>query len=267
MNSVFGYVVDYPFILNLLTINAIGERSVVLKLLTWNIRQGGSVKRIPRIVEQLSKHSPDVLLLTEYWEGGKGEEIKRLLRETGYEYMISSNGDIKQNSLLFASRYPFEIVPSFYNKDRNGQRWLEIRIPQYELHITGVHIPTNNNDVQEKLQFWQEINAFAKEQGSFRTVIIGDYNTGLEEDTQGAPFIGPQYMQELVDLGWIDAWRHTHGSFSGYSWYSTKGNGFRIDHAFISPVLKGNILESYFSHQERLNSLSDHSILVVELNI
>ncbi|MED1511838.1 hypothetical protein [Bacillus proteolyticus] len=60
-----------------------------MKLLTWNIRQGGSVTRIPRIVEQLSKHSSDVLLLTEYWEGEKGEEIKRLLRENGYEYMIS----------------------------------------------------------------------------------------------------------------------------------------------------------------------------------
>lgn len=258
---------DYPFILNLLTIYIIGERSVGLKLLTWNIRQGGSVKRIPKIIEQLSKHSPDVLLLTEYWEGEKGEEIKRLLRGKGYEFIISSNGAIKQNSLLFASRYPFEVVPSFYKKDKNGQRWLEIRIPQYELHITGVHIPTNNNAAQEKLEFWQELNAFAKEHGNFRTVIMGDYNTGLAEDTQGAPFVGPQYMQELVDLGWIDTWRYTHGSFSGYSWYSTKGNGFRIDHVFVAPALKENVLESYFSHQERLNGLSDHSILLVELQI
>ncbi|MFN6792716.1 endonuclease/exonuclease/phosphatase family protein [Bacillus sp. TD11] len=160
--------------------------------------------------------------------------------------MISSNGAINQNSLLFASRYPFEVVPSFYRKDRNSERWLEIRIAQYDLHIVGVHIPANNNDVQEKLEFWQEVNAFAKEHCNSRVVIMGDYNTGLAEDTQGTPFIGPQYMQELVNLGWIDAWRYTHGSFSGYSWYSTKGNGFRIDHAFISPVLKGNILESYF---------------------
>ncbi|MCQ6532279.1 endonuclease/exonuclease/phosphatase family protein [Bacillus mycoides] len=253
--------------MNLLTINVIGERSVGLKLLTWNIRQGGSVKRIPRIVEQLSKHSPDVLLLTEYWEGEKGEEIKRLLRENGYEYMISSNGAIKQNSLLFASQYPFEVVPSFFRKDRNSERWLEIRIAQYDLHIVGVHIPANNNDVQEKLEFWQEVNAFAEEQGNSRTVIMGDYNTGLEEDTQGTPFVGPQYMQKLVDLGWIDTWRYTHGSFSGYSWYSTKGNGFRIDHVFVAPALKENILESYFSHQERLNGLSDHSILLVELQI
>lgn len=96
---------------------------------------------------------------------------------------------------------------------------------------------------------------------------MGDYNTGLAEDTQGAPFVGPQYMQELVDLGWTDTWRYTHGSFSGYSWYSTKGNGFRIDHVFVAPALKGNILESYFSHQERLNGLSDHSILVVEIQM
>lgn len=217
-------------------------------------------------MEQLVKHSPDVLLLTEYWGGEKGEEIKRLLSNNGYRYMVTSNGSIKQNSLLFASRYPFEVVLPFYRKDRNRERWLEIRISQYNLHIVGIHIPTNNNDVQEKLEFWQEVNMFAREHGNSRAIIMGDYNTGLAEDAQGTPFIGTYYMKELVDLGWVDAWRYTHGSFSGYSWYSTKGNGFRIDHAFVAPALKADILESYFSHQERLNGLSDHSILVVELN-
>jgi exodeoxyribonuclease-3 len=237
-----------------------------LKLLTWNIRQGGSNKRIPRIVEQLGKHSPDVLLLTEYWEGEKGESIKYLLRDNGYRYIVTSNGGAKQNSLLFASLHPFDVVAPLYRSKSNRQRWLEIVFPQYELHIVGIHIPTNNNNVQEKLEFWEEVNSFAKTRCNSKTVIMGDYNTGLAEDAQGAPFVGQQCMQELIDVGWIDVWRHTHGTFSGYSWYSTKGNGFRIDHIFAAPCLKGSILEAYFSHQERLEGLSDHSILVVELN-
>ncbi|WP_240519070.1 hypothetical protein [Bacillus cereus] len=42
-----------------------------MKILTWNIQQGGSEKRIPQIAEQLQKHAPDVLVVMEYWEGKK----------------------------------------------------------------------------------------------------------------------------------------------------------------------------------------------------
>gem|GEM_PF-6500524 len=53
-------------------------------------------------------------------------------------------------------------------------------------------------------------------------------------------------MQYLFDGGWIDSWRYTHGSFTQYSWYSNKGNGFRIDHIFLSPILKPYLAEAYF---------------------
>lgn len=108
------------------------------------------MKRIPRIVEQLSKHSQDVLLLTEYWEGEKGEEIKRLLRENGMNIcflVMALLSKIVYYSLLFILLRLFHL----FTKNRNGQRWLEIRITQYELHIIGVHIPINNNDIHVAL--------------------------------------------------------------------------------------------------------------------
>ncbi|PEY34809.1 endonuclease [Bacillus cereus] len=237
---------------------------ISLKILTWNIRQGGSEKRIPQIAEQLQKHAPDVLVVTEYWKGKKGDRLQELLRDAGYVYMKTSGGQFKQNSILVASLHQFEVVPSFYKREMNKERWLEIKFVKQGLHVVAVHIPTNNHNPQEKLDFWKEVNAFAREHSNTKSIIIGDFNTGLPEDAQGAPFYGAEYMKELIDLGWRDVWRHTHGSFAGYSWYSTKGNGFRIDHAFVSPSLKDAILEGYFSHKERLLGYSDHSVLVVE---
>ncbi|WP_255258091.1 endonuclease/exonuclease/phosphatase family protein [Bacillus sp. AFS018417] len=236
-----------------------------MKILSWNIQQGGSDKRIPQIAEQLNKHAPDVLIVTEYWEGPKGERLQALLREAGYTYMKTSGGQLKQNSILVASLHSFEVVSSFYKRETNKERWLEIKLDKQNLHVLAVHIPTSNNKPQEKLDFWKEVNTFAREHSNTKSIIIGDYNTGLPEDAQGTPFYGTEYMKELIDLGWTDAWRHTHGSFAGYSWYSPKGNGFRLDHAFVSPTLKDAILETYFSHRERLLGYSDHSVLVMEL--
>lgn len=237
-----------------------------LKILTWNINKGGSLQRINSIAQQIDKHSADIILLCEYWSGEKGEVLKKQLREYGYEHVVTSNGEAKQNHLLFASRYPIEVLPSSYQREKNKERWLEIKLTQQDLYILGIHIPTSQ-DKQGKQDFWIEVNDFARKNVKNKAVILGDYNTGLLEDAQGVPFYGMESMRNLLDLGWIDTWRHTHGNFSGYSWYSTKGNGFRVDHVFVSPIFHDVILESYFSHQERMSKISDHSVLIVELAI
>jgi len=54
---------------------------------------------------------------------------------------------------------------------------------------------------------------------------------------------------------------------SGYpEQYSTRGNGFRIDHAFLSAALVGRAGAIRYSHDERLTGLSDHSVLLLDLD-
>ena len=51
-----------------------------------------------------------------------------------------------------------------------------------------------------------------------------------------------------------------------YSWYSTRGTGFRIDHAFLSPLLAARAGSIRYSDEERLAGLSDHSSLILDLD-
>jgi exodeoxyribonuclease-3 len=238
-----------------------------LKILTWNIRQGGSKARLPQIIDTLTKHSADVIVLTEFWGGGKGECINSKLREAGYYYQVSSNPDEKVNGILIASKQQIERLPSPGKHQRIKERWLEVSLPRSGLYILGIHIPTKHSELHSKKEFWQEFKQYAHERLETKTIIIGDFNTGLEEDAEGAPLYCREDMQAVLDIGWIDCWRYTHGSFKQYTWYSNTGNGFRIDHALISPYLKERLLESYFSHSERLQKISDHSLLSVELNL
>jgi len=50
-----------------------------------------------------------------------------------------------------------------------------------------------------------------------------------------------------------------------YSWFSTRNNGFRIDHAFLSQELAACAGTIHYSHAERIAGLSDHSPLILEL--
>lgn len=43
-----------------------------------------------------------------------------------------------------------------------------------------------------------------------QTILVGDFNTGLDLDTTGEEFACPEYMQELVHMGWVDTWRYRH---------------------------------------------------------
>lgn len=238
-----------------------------MKLLTWNIRQGGSKRRLPFIVEGLCKHSPDVMVLTEFRVGEKGEYIKSKLRENGYEHQFVAPVPANTNAVLIASSHHFEVLPSQTQIHGSMARWTEIRLPVFNLYLLGVHIPVGSISSHNKVEFWNAVIKYAQKYRDQRAIILGDLNTGLADDFEGAPFLCQNEMQQVLDNGWIDSWRNTHGGFRQYSWYSNKGNGFRIDHIFLSSILKPFLMESYFSHEERLQRVSDHSVLITELNI
>jgi Exonuclease III len=109
-------------------------------------------------------------------------------------------------------------------------------------------------------------------------VILGDFNTGLntvDKEVGAGDFHLSECMQALLDLQdahgrtWIDAWRRFHRRQSpvDYTWYTPGGLGYRLDYAFLSPVLGDNLKTARYSHIERENGLSDHSMLIVETDI
>ena len=73
------------------------------------------------------------------------------------------------------------------------------------------------------------------------------------------------FMDRVEAIGFRDLWRHRYPDGREYSWYSHRGNGFRIDHAFLSPGLAARAGAMRYSHEERLAGLSDHSVLLLEL--
>jgi len=50
-----------------------------------------------------------------------------------------------------------------------------------------------------------------------------------------------------------------------YTWYSSHSQGYRLDHAFVTPSLVDRLERAEYSHIEREEGVSDHAPLIVEV--
>ena len=236
-----------------------------MKVLTWNIRHGGG-SRIPAIAAAIAAHAPDVAILTEY-RTVAGRVLRDRLRDAGYPHVREAPMVARQNGVAVASRWPLvrlrrrsPLVPP--------HRWLEVHCPTLGASFAAFYGPLEEHAFDS---WWTSVRKVVARRVKSPFLLAGDFNTGLSVvDAPRDPFYCAHHFQALQDLGMCDAWRSQNPGARDYSWFSIRGgreiNGFRLDHALVSPALTGRLTRAHYSHAERKAGLSDHSILIVELD-
>src|ERR1700735_5522801 len=81
-------------------------RSLRLRLLAWNIRQGGGT-RLLAICEALARHEADVLVLSEYRGGDSALRLRDALARIGYPHIPSVVPPLGKSGVLVAARRRF----------------------------------------------------------------------------------------------------------------------------------------------------------------
>lgn len=237
---------------------------ICIKIIEWNIKHGGSTKRIPNILGSILKFDADIVVITEF-RSQRQDELVAGLTTGGYTNFISSNPDMNKNGIFVASKVEIRQIPTSYIHDGARQRWLELEITDLNCRMLCLHVP-GAGDAWGKEPFWKAVLEYAKENLGGRGMMVGDFNTGLEIDAQGTLFVLSEYMEALLDMGWVDVWRASNPGVREYSWFSNAGNGFRLDYLYASPSIMKDVREVRYSHEERERKFSDHSILVATIN-
>jgi exodeoxyribonuclease-3 len=232
-----------------------------LRLHPWNIRQGGGT-RLSRIVAAIAKHEADVLVISEYRGGESGERLRAALAAIGYAHITAATPPAGGNGTLIAARQPFDDGGPL--TDAVPEPYRIVRAYIGPLRIYGVYMP----NLLKKVPYWQAlIAALAAESLQSQALAIGDFNTCRAfVDEPGAIDACAYFLDEVAAVGFCDLWRQRYPDGREFSWYSTRGNGFRIDHAFLSPALVGRTGAVRYSHDERASGLSDHSALILDLD-
>jgi hypothetical protein len=158
--------------------------------------------------------------------------LRAALEDVGLPFVVTSNPAPNRNGLLVASKWPLA-NPAFVSAPEvDRERWLPLRITEVDLDVLAVHIPGAPDNkfedgygisgAKRKELMWERILAYAVEHHDQRAMVVGDFNTGLRLDAEGAMFKKSHYMHCLIDTAFADTWRHQHRHVRDYTWYTKR---------------------------------------------
>jgi len=228
----------------------------MLKVLSWNIRQGGGT-RISRIVDSLIQSKAEILILSEYQNNASGVKIRLGLLQAGYRYHNVSSAPQKQNSAAIFSKLPCN---HFLFPDSDADYPHNIVASEFEAFtVLGMYLPH-----KKKHTLFDFLLDYTKSDKP--CILAGDFNSGINGvDQAGKSFWYEDKLKALKAQGYVDAFRHMHGMVKEYSWFSHQGNGYRYDHTYVHESLIPITTQCNYLHQWRVDGLSDHSPMVLGL--
>jgi exodeoxyribonuclease III len=257
-----------------------------VKLATWNVN---SLKvRLPRVLEFLAEHEPDVLCMQETKCEAAAFPAAELER-AGYRAVHHSAG--RWAGVAIAARGeapPAEPVAGLPGEVRGDEaRWIEATVGG--LRVASVYVPNGravgSPTFAEKLGF---LDAAAERVAALRgsggpLVLAGDFNVARDDlDVYDpAAFVGSTHVtpdeRSRIDAilaagGLVDALRHLRPDEVQYTWWDYRQGhfhrrmGLRIDLVLLSEALAPVLREVRIARDYRKGSKpSDHAPLLVEL--
>lgn len=229
----------------------------MIKLCAWNIQAGGGSRALS-IVKVLVKSKSNILILNEFRNNDTGVNLRNWLLKADFRHQAVTNAAKNENSVLIASRLPFdsEAYPDSdveYSNNIIGAHFSAFS-------VIGVYLPHKKK--HKLLEYITDV----VDKSDQPYIIGGDYNTGVNHvDQKGKSFWYTDQLEKLKKADYKDAFRLVNGDVEEYSWYSHQGNGYRYDHIFVDDTLSGLVTNCYYDHEWRLDKMSDHSPMFLEL--
>jgi exodeoxyribonuclease-3 len=256
-----------------------------MRVVTWNVN---SLKmRMPRVLEFIELHHPDVLLLQE--TKAPADAFPDLeLAEAGYHAVHHSAGQWAGVAVLARSDLPLEDPALSLPGDPVPEeaRWCEATVNG--IRMASVYVPNGRTldspEYPRKLAFLDAMTAqISALQANSPVIVAGDMNIApADADVYDpAAFVGGTHVSAaerdrlgaILDNGMVDAYRAVHPDEVQYTWWDYraghfhKGFGLRIDLALISASLAERLTACGIDRNFRKGKKpSDHAPLMLDLS-
>ncbi len=252
-----------------------------MKLATWNVNS--LVARMPRVLDLLEQHQPDVLVMQETkTEPGAFPLLE--LEATGYRALHHSSGRWAGVALLARGEVVEVCAGLAGEPSRDEARWLEADVDG--MRVVSVYVPNGRSPdspfYEDKLRFLDAMAERVAELSSGPLVVAGDLNvcpTDLDaydpEALTGATHVTRperERFQALLDAGMTDAFRELHPGEVGFTWWDYRqghfqfDKGLRIDAFLLSQPLAQDLIACSIDRSFRKGPRpSDHAPLLCVL--
>jgi exodeoxyribonuclease-3 len=236
---------------------------------------------MPRVLELLAQHAPDVACLQETKCPPDGFPELELLT-AGYSVVHNSGGQWAGVALLARTGLDLEnAVLGLPGEPQPPEaRWVEATVAG--IRFASTYVPNgralDSPEYPRKLAFLESVRDRVTALDSAPVVVAGDFNvTPADEDVYDpAQFVGGTHVtgeerSRLRAIGLRDAYRLVHPDVQQFTWWDYraghfhKGLGLRIDLALVSESVR--VTECGIDRNYRKGSKpSDHAPLLVEIS-
>ena len=254
-----------------------------IEIISWNVNGIRAVGN-KEALKWIDERQPDILCLQEI--KALPEQIPTDLFDTEFATLNVNSADKKgySGTAVFS-----QLTPEYNHNRHDIDLAREGRIVEQDYGdfvLFNVYFPNGQKNEERlalKMKFYDDFLSYCdklRDEGK-SIVICGDVNTAHKEidlknpkansKTSGFLPIEREWMDKLVDHGYVDTFRYVNGDKEEeYSWWSyrsgarAKNVGWRIDYFFISEDLT-EVLEDAFILQEVTGS--DHCPVGIRLAI
>ncbi len=227
-----------------------------LRIVSWNVNS--LTVRLPRLLDLLAEHRPDVVCLQE--TKVRSDSVPHLeLQLAGYAAVEHSSGGRNGVAVLVREdRSIGGVSAGLPGEPRPDEaRWLEVEVEGVQ--VVSVYVPNGRSledpVFEEKLQFLDAMVERAAGLATRPLIVAGDFNIAPSDADVHDPvhYIGTTHtsirerdaVHRLAALGLRDVDRHLHPGITRFTWWDYRGGNFhknlgmRIDLVMASDSLVG----------------------------
>jgi exodeoxyribonuclease III len=254
-----------------------------MRIVTWNVNSLRA--RMPRVLQLLEEHAPDVALLQETKTAPDTFPIEELA-DAGYAAVHNSGGQWAGVAVLARSGRTLSEPQLGLPGDTvsHEARWCEATVDG--IRFASVYVPNGRTldspEYPRKLSFLDAMGARVEQLSASDLIVGGDMNIApADVDVYDpAAFVGGTHVSEperahleaILADGMVDAYRSLHPDEVQYTWWDYragnfhKGLGLRIDLALVSSVIAPRLVSCGIDRDYRKGKKpSDHAPLLLEL--
>jgi exodeoxyribonuclease-3 len=254
-----------------------------LNIVSWNVN-GIRAAHKKGFLDWFTEASPDILCIQET-KANKDQLPSELQQVDGYHnYFASAEKKGYSGVAMYTKTEPVSIQPGF-GVERFDSEGRTIQADFGDFVLFGVYFP-NGKSRDERLDYKMEFyDAFLDHIEGLRSqgrniIICGDVNTAHKpidlarpkenEKISGFLPIEREWIDKLLERGYIDTFRMFNEEPAQYSWWSQRAGararnaGWRIDYFFVNDEFRGNV-KSAAIHQDVMGS--DHCPISLTVEI
>jgi exodeoxyribonuclease III len=248
----------------------------VLQLMVFNAQHASPSRACRQAAWIASEESADLVVVTEVGAGPGGRALIEGLGEHGYTSVLAPEPATPDYRTVLAARGPsLTPVPSGIGVLPHRGLAAGVGVGGHVIGLLGLYVPSrgprqrrNENKRAFQRAVTTALPGFLARFGG-PVIVAGDMNVVEPGHIPHLPVFGAweyAFYRSFLDAGMTDAYRAMHPLDCEHSWFGRGGNGYRIDHIFVTSRHAEQVRRCGYLHAPRRHGLTDHAAMTLTLS-